>query len=83
MKATSFLSGNCQDAPGLEKRCHPVKRPFCSRTGCAHFTLDGPFVTKQAQTYSPQLASALVQLFKGAWTAKYIGKMSIDVCGKR
>ena len=83
MTATSFMSGNCQAAPQLERVCRPVKRRFCSRTGCPHFTLNNPFVTKQAQTYSPQLASAPAAVFKDAWSANHIGRVTSAFCGKR
>jgi hypothetical protein len=83
MQATSFMSGNCQAAPQLERVCRPVKRRFCSRTGCPHFTPDNPSVTKQAQTYSPQLASALAAVFKDACFANHIGRAPSAFCGKR
>ena len=84
MKATSLMSGNCQAVPQLERVCRPVKRRFCSRTGCPHFTLDNlSAVTKQAQTYSPQLASALAAVFKDAWSANHIRRIPSTFCGKR
>lgn len=76
MKATTFMTGNCQHAPQLERSCKPVKRRFCSRTGLAHFCLDNPSVTKQAQTYSRKLAGALAQTFKDAWIGLYIKDVS-------
>ena len=77
-KATTFMTGGgCQYAPQLEKRCTPIKRRFCSRTGLPHFTLDNPSVTKQAQTYSKQLASELAQTFREAWDYNYLSVVSI------
>ena len=76
MKPTTFMTGHCQSAPQLERSCHPVKRcglRMCSKSGEPHFVLSGPGVTKQAQTYSHSLASALTSVFREAWICKHYG----------
>ena len=71
MKPTTMMSGGgIQDAPALELVCKPVRRgglSLCSVTGKPHFVLSNPSVTKQAQTYSPELADALCRTFRDAW----------------
>ena len=62
-KATSIMTGHCQASPQLEKRCCPCKN-ICSASSKKHFVLDGPGLTKQAQTYSHPLASCAHEEFQ-------------------
>lgn len=71
MKPTTFMSGNCQYAPQLELRCC-MRKGYCSKTNQPHFVLSNPSVTKQAQTYSQELAVALASVFREAWIAIFL-----------
>ena len=72
MKPTTMMTGWCQASPQLEQRCSPPQRGICGATGRKHFVLDGPGLTKQAQTYSHALAAAITRTFREAWTVKYV-----------
>ena len=60
-----------QAAPHFELKCCPKKRGICGTAGREHYVLDGPGVTKQAQTYSHSLAGALARTFREAWTVNH------------